>query len=75
MSHTILRLGHLGDGVAQGQDGPIYAMQVLPGEVVDGDLAGDRLTNIRIVTPSVHRVRRSPARSPSTTSPGKTCIA
>jgi 23S rRNA (uracil1939-C5)-methyltransferase len=54
---TIARLGHLGDGVAQGPDGPIYASQVLPGEVIDGDLTGDRMTNIRIVTPSVDRVR------------------
>jgi 23S rRNA (uracil1939-C5)-methyltransferase len=54
---TIARLGHLGDGVAQGPDGPIYASQVLPGELIDGDLTGDRMTNIRIVTPSVDRVR------------------
>ena len=54
MTFTIARLGHLGDGVA---DGPVYASQVLPGEVVDGTLTGDRLTDIRIVTPSVHRVR------------------
>jgi 23S rRNA (uracil1939-C5)-methyltransferase len=57
VSVTIARLGHLGDGVAQGPDGPIYASQVLPGEVIDGDLTSDRLTNIRIVTPSVDRVR------------------
>jgi 23S rRNA (uracil1939-C5)-methyltransferase len=54
VTFTILRLGHLGDGVAEG---PVYATQVLPGEVVDGTLTGDRLTNIRIVTPSPHRVR------------------
>ena len=54
MTFTILRLGHLGDGVAEG---PVYATQVLPGEVVDGTLTGGRLTDIRIVTPSVHRVR------------------
>jgi 23S rRNA (uracil1939-C5)-methyltransferase len=54
VTFTILRLGHLGDGVAEG---PVYATQVLPGEVVDGTLNGDRLTNIRIVTPSPHRVR------------------
>ena len=54
MTFTILRLGHLGDGVAEG---PVYASQVLPGEVVDGTLTGDRLTDIRIVTPSPHRVR------------------
>jgi 23S rRNA (uracil1939-C5)-methyltransferase len=54
VSFTIARLGHLGDGVAEG---PVYATQVLPGEVIEGDLSGDRLTNIRIVTPSPHRVR------------------
>ena len=54
---TIDRLGHLGDGIVQGPDGPIYAPQMLPGEVVTGDVQGDHLTGIRIVTPSVHRVR------------------
>ncbi|MFM2388890.1 MAG: hypothetical protein RLZZ437_445 [Pseudomonadota bacterium] len=54
MTFTILRLGHLGDGVAEG---PVYATQVLPGEVVDGTLTGDRLTDIRILTPSADRVR------------------
>jgi 23S rRNA (uracil1939-C5)-methyltransferase len=54
VSFTIARLGHLGDGVAEG---PVYATQVLPGEVIEGDLSGDRLTNIRIITPSPHRVR------------------
>jgi 23S rRNA (uracil1939-C5)-methyltransferase len=54
VTFTILRLGHLGDGVAEG---PVYATQVLPGEVVDGTLTGDRLTDIRILTPSADRVR------------------
>ena len=54
---TIERLGHLGDGVGQGPDGPVYASQVLPGEVVEGDLQGDRLTGLRIVTPSPDRIR------------------
>ncbi len=54
---TIDRLGHLGDGVAQGPDGPIFATQVLPGEVVEGDLHGDRLIDIGIITPSPNRVR------------------
>jgi 23S rRNA (uracil1939-C5)-methyltransferase len=30
---------------------------VLPGEVVTGDPAGDRLENVRIVTPSPDRVK------------------
>lgn len=53
MSYEIERLGHLGDGIAQG---PVYADRVLPGEVVNGDLIGDRLENIRIVTPSDNRI-------------------
>ena len=57
MTYRIDRLGHLGDGVAQGPDGPIFATGVLPGEVVDGVLTGDRLTDIRIVTPSTDRVK------------------
>lgn len=57
MSYTIERLGHLGDGVAQGPDGPVFASGVLPGEVVEGTLDGSRLTDIRIVTPSALRVR------------------
>ncbi|MFY0682011.1 MAG: class I SAM-dependent RNA methyltransferase [Thalassovita sp.] len=50
---TITRLGHQGDGIA---DGPIFAAQTLPGETVTGVLDGTRLTNIRIVTPSDQRV-------------------
>ena len=54
---TIDRVGHLGDGIAQGPDGPLYAPQMLPGEVITGNILGDQFTGIRIVTPSVHRVR------------------
>ncbi|WP_371224785.1 class I SAM-dependent RNA methyltransferase [Roseovarius sp. 2305UL8-3] len=50
---TIRRLGHKGDGIA---DGPVYAPLTLPGEVVTGDLDGQVLTNIRITTPSGDRV-------------------
>ena len=57
MNLTIERLGHLGDGIAQGPNGPIYARQMLPGEVVEGELHGDELTVIRILTPSVVRVK------------------
>jgi len=57
VTYKIDRLGHLGDGVAQGTDGPIFATGVLPGEEVDGVLTGDRLTDIRIVTPSTDRVK------------------
>lgn len=57
MTYTIDRLGHLGDGVAQGPDGPVFASGVLPGEIIDATLQGTRLTDIRIVTPSPLRVK------------------
>ena len=50
----IKRLGHLGEGIA---DGPVYAPLTLPGETVAGERTGDRLTDIRIVTPSADRVK------------------
>jgi 23S rRNA (uracil1939-C5)-methyltransferase len=50
---TIDRLGHLGDGVA----GHVFVPQMLPGEVVEGELVGDRLTGAKIVIPSADRVR------------------
>lgn len=50
---TIERLGHQGDGIAAG---PIYVPRTLPGEVVTGVPDGDRLTGIRIETPSADRV-------------------
>ena len=43
------RLGHAGDGVIDGPDGPIYAAFALPGETVEGALAGDRLAVSRVV--------------------------
>jgi 23S rRNA (uracil1939-C5)-methyltransferase len=54
---VIDRLGHHGDGIAVGPEGPIFVSQMLSGEEVEGDLAGDRLTNTRIITPSDQRVR------------------
>jgi 23S rRNA (uracil1939-C5)-methyltransferase len=50
---TIERLGHLGDGVAEG---PVFVPGALPGEVVRGELHGDCLSDMRIVTPSPQRV-------------------
>jgi 23S rRNA (uracil1939-C5)-methyltransferase len=52
---TIERLGHHGDGIAKGPDGPIYVSQALPGEEVEGTLNGDHLTDARILTPSPDR--------------------
>ncbi|MFZ1470945.1 MAG: class I SAM-dependent RNA methyltransferase [Paracoccaceae bacterium] len=54
---TIDRLGHLGHGIVQGPDGPIFVAGVLPGEEVSGTVSGDRLEDVRIVTPSAHRVK------------------
>ena len=51
--HRIIRLGQQGDGIA---DGPLYAPLTLPGEVVTGDQEGDRLSNVKIETPSPDRV-------------------
>tara|TARA_R110002094_G_scaffold2053_4_gene8628 strand:- start:8599 stop:9819 length:1221 start_codon:yes stop_codon:yes gene_type:complete len=51
--HIITRLGHHGDGIA---DGPLYAPITLPGEVVTGEVDGQTLRNVRIVTPSEDRV-------------------
>ncbi|WP_299950143.1 class I SAM-dependent RNA methyltransferase [uncultured Ruegeria sp.] len=52
--HTIIRLGHQGDGIA---DGPIYVPRTLPGEVVSGTLNGQVLADIRVETPSDQRVK------------------
>ena len=57
MKLTISRLGHLGDGIAEGPAGPLYIPGMLPGEEIEGTLQGDRLEEVRIVTPSVDRVR------------------
>ena len=48
--HKIIRLGHHGDGIA---DGPLYAPMTLPGEIVTGTVNGTDLSDIRIVTPSI----------------------
>ncbi len=51
---TIARLGHQGDGIA---DGPVFAPRTLPGEVVSGTVVGQLLTEIRVETPSDQRVK------------------
>jgi 23S rRNA (uracil1939-C5)-methyltransferase len=51
--HRITRLGHHGDGIAEG---PVYASRTLPGEGVTGALDGQTLRDIRIVDPSPDRV-------------------
>ncbi len=54
MRVTIERLGHQGDGIAPG---PVFVPRCLPGEVVEGDLDGDRIAAPKIITPSPDRVR------------------
>ncbi|MCC5992804.1 MAG: class I SAM-dependent RNA methyltransferase [Rhodobacteraceae bacterium] len=51
---TITRLGHHGDGIA---DGPVYAPRTLPGEVVEGTITGTRMDAPRILTPSAERIK------------------
>lgn len=60
-THVIDHLGHLGDGVIAAPDGPLYAPFTLPGETVVGRRDGDRLTDLRIETPSPQR-RAPPCR-------------
>ncbi|WP_010142322.1 class I SAM-dependent RNA methyltransferase [Oceanicola sp. S124] len=52
----IQRLGHHGDGIAEGPSGPLYAPMTLPGERVSGKIAGDRLEGVKILEPSPERV-------------------
>ncbi len=53
MSITITRLGHHGDGIAQG---PIFAARTLPGEVISGEVRDGRIASPKILTPSPDRV-------------------
>lgn len=52
--YEITRLGHHGDGIAEG---PVFASLTLPGETVTGEVDGNRLYDIRVVTPSEHRIK------------------
>jgi 23S rRNA (uracil1939-C5)-methyltransferase len=54
MEITIQRLGHKGDGIAEG---PVLAPLTLPGEVVEGDVTDGRMDAPRILTPSPDRVK------------------
>lgn len=57
MKLTIARLGHLGDGIAEGPEGPVYVPGMLPGEEIEGDLSGGTLLAPKIVTPSPDRIK------------------
>lgn len=51
---TIKRLGHHGDGIA---DGPVFVPLTLPGEVISGEIEGDRIASPSVITPSTDRVK------------------
>ncbi|WP_072792767.1 class I SAM-dependent RNA methyltransferase [Cognatishimia maritima] len=51
---VITRLGHQGDGVA---DGPFFAPLTLPGETIEATADGTTLRDIRVLTPSENRVK------------------
>jgi 23S rRNA (uracil1939-C5)-methyltransferase len=56
---TIWRVGHRGDGIVHGPDGPIYVPGALPGETVEVEtMPGhpDRRSLLRIERPSAQRV-------------------
>ncbi len=56
---TILRVGHRGDGIADGPDGPTYVPGALPGETVEVEAVPghpDRRSVLRIERPSAQRI-------------------
>lgn len=53
-TYEIMRLGHQGDGITEG---PLFAPLTLPGEIITGTRDGSRLMDVRIVTPSMDRIR------------------
>lgn len=55
-SYVIDHLGHRGDGVIVGGDGPLYAPFTLPGETVGGAHDGDRLIHVELIAPSPSRI-------------------
>jgi 23S rRNA (uracil1939-C5)-methyltransferase len=54
MEITIQRLGHKGDGIAEGH---VLVPLTLPGETVEGDVHDGRMDAPRILTPSPNRVK------------------
>lgn len=57
MSLEIHSMSIQGDGIAAGENGPIYVPYTLPGETVEGDVNGNRIAKPRILTPSQNRVK------------------
>ncbi len=52
---SITRLGHLGDGIAETEDGPVFVPLTLPGERVEIERTGDRGRLLRIFESSPAR--------------------
>jgi len=57
MKLTIERLGHLGDAIAQGPDGPVFVNMAMPGEEIEGDVIDGKIAAPRILVPSDDRVK------------------
>ncbi|ADZ71727.1 class I SAM-dependent RNA methyltransferase [Polymorphum gilvum] len=53
---TITGLGHRGDGLADGPDGPLFVAGALPGERVRARVAGQRATMVDLLQPSPERI-------------------
>src|SRR5262249_44030429 len=56
---AIVRLGHRGDGIADGADGPIYVPYTLPGETIETEPwpdHPDRRHLVRVDAPSPERI-------------------
>ncbi len=52
--YRIERLGHRGDGVA---DGPVFVARALPGELLEGEVEDGRIARPQIIEPSPKRVK------------------
>ncbi len=57
MPYKIKHLSIQGDGIVDGADVPLYIPFALPGELVEGEVDGNRIPKPRIVEPSSDRVK------------------
>ena len=57
MTLEIKQVSIQGNGIAEGPDGPIYVPFALAGELIEGEVVGNRIPAPRIVTPSSDRVK------------------
>ncbi|MBL4872432.1 MAG: class I SAM-dependent RNA methyltransferase [Rhodobacteraceae bacterium] len=57
MPYKIKHLSIQGDGITDGPNGPIYIPFALTGELVEGEIDGNRIPKPRIVEPSSDRVK------------------